>query len=222
MSPAPQPTGRPTDGAMSTDPIDTVVFDLGGVLISWDPGAAFHDVLPAHEVEPFLAEIAFAELNRTIDAGRPIDDVEAEVDRRFPHRAGVLAAYHRNFPDSLTGEVPGTADVVRELAAAGVRLLALTNWSAETFPQARELFPILSSFEAIVVSGEERMIKPDPRLFQVLFDRHDVEPTTSAFVDDAPANVAAAAELGLRALRFEDAGTLRQDLVRLGLPLAAG
>jgi 2-haloacid dehalogenase len=202
--------------------LNTVVFDLGGVLITWDPRAAFHDVLPRHEVEPFLDEIDFLTLNRGIDAGRPMHEVEAEVDERFPHRRGVLAAYHRNFPDSLTGEVPGTADIVRELSAAGVRLLALTNWSAQTFPHARELFPVLAEFEGIVVSGEESMVKPDPRLFQRLFERHQVVPSSAVFVDDSAANVAAAADLGLTALQFSDAGTLRSDLVRLGLPLVAG
>lgn len=209
----------PPSGAAAGS-VDTVVFDLGGVLITWDPRAAFHDVLPRHEVEAFLDEIDFPTLNRGIDAGRPMHEVEAEVDERFPHRRGVLAAYHRNFPDSLVGEVPGTADVVRELAAAGVRLLALTNWSAQTFPHARELFPVLAEFEAIVVSGEELLVKPDPQLFHRLFERHQVTPSTAAFVDDSPANVATAAGLGLHAVQFQDAERLRADLVRLGLPLA--
>lgn len=201
--------------------IDTVVFDLGGVLITWDPRAAFHDVLPAHEVEPFLAEIDFATRNKGIDGGRPIREVEQEVDAAFPHRAGVLSAYHRNFPDSLTGEVPGTADLLRELSAAGVRLLALTNWSGETFHHARAMFPFLAEFEGIVVSGDERMTKPDPAIFRLLFERYAVEPATTAYIDDSAANVATAADLGLAALQFTDSATLRADLDRLGLPVSA-
>jgi 2-haloacid dehalogenase len=202
-----------------SQPVDTAVFDLGGVLIEWDPRAAFRDVLPSHRVEPFLDEISFHQLNRGIDAGRPLADVEAEVDERFPHHSGVLAAYHRNFPDTLVGEVPGTSDIVRELADAGVRLLALTNWSAQTFPHARRLFEILQSFEAILVSGEELMIKPDPRIFELLIERYGIDPAGTAYVDDVAANVDAAAALGLRAVQFHDAATLRRDLAALGLPV---
>jgi 2-haloacid dehalogenase len=201
--------------------IDTVVFDLGGVLINWDPRVAFHGTLPDHEVDPFLTEIDFYTRNRGIDAGRPLAEVESEVDRLFPHRAGVLAAYHRNFPQTLTGELPGTADVLRELAGGGLRLLALTNWSAQTFPHARELFPVLGLFEGIVVSGEEQVIKPDRRIFEVLFERYDVEPSRAAYIDDMAANVAAAGELGLHAVQFVDAGRLRADLAALGLPVSA-
>jgi 2-haloacid dehalogenase len=208
-------------GPVTNREIDTVVFDLGGVLINWDPRVAFQDTLPDHEVDPFLAEIDFYALNRGIDAGRPLAEVESEVDRRFPHRAGVLAAYHRNFPQTLTGEMPGTADLVRELDAAGLRLLALTNWSAQTFPHARELFPVLGLFDGIVVSGEEQVIKPDRRIFEVLFERYDVEPSRAAYVDDSAANVTAAGELGLHAVQFADAGRLRADLAALGLPVSA-
>jgi 2-haloacid dehalogenase len=200
--------------------LDTAVFDLGGVLINWDPRVAFRGTLPDHEVDPFLTEIDFYTLNRGIDAGRALADVESEVDRRYPHRAGVLAAYHRNFPQTLTGQIPGTAEVLSELAAGGVRLLALTNWSAQTFPHARELFPVLELFEGIVVSGEEQVIKPDRRIFEVLFDRYGVEPSSTAYVDDSAANVAAAGDLGLHAVQFADAGRLRADLAALGLPVS--
>ncbi len=200
--------------------IDTVVFDLGGVLIAWDPRMAFRDVLPAEEIQPFLDEIGFGEWNRSVDAGLSMAEAEAETDRRFPHRAGLVAAYRQNFRSTLVGEVAGTADIVRELADAGVRLLALTNWAAETFPAARELFGVLGLFEGIVVSGEERMIKPDPRIFRLLLDRHGVDAGRTAFVDDVAANVAGAARMGLHGIRFTGAKALRRELVALGLPLA--
>jgi 2-haloacid dehalogenase len=200
--------------------IDTVVFDLGGVLVDWDPRPAFHDVLPAEEVEPFLDEIDFHDWNRGLDAGRPITEAEAEVEQRFPHRAGVIAAYRRNFRSTLVGEVPGTADIVRELADADLQLLALTNWSAESFPHALEVFPVLALFEGIVVSGAERVAKPDPRIFQILIDRHDLVPGRTAFIDDVPANVAAAQSVGLHGVEFSDARTLRRQLAALGLPLS--
>jgi 2-haloacid dehalogenase len=200
--------------------VDTVIFDLGGVLIEWDPVAAFRQVLDEADIEPFLAEIDFYEWNRGLDAGRPIDQALAEIDERFPHRLGVIAAYQDNFRDTLVGEVEGTADIVRELSDAGVRLLALTNWSAESFPHARELFPVLNLFEAIVVSGEEKVTKPDPRIFRTTIERHRLDPARTAYVDDLPANVAAAGELGLQAVQFTAARPLRRALVGLGLPLA--
>jgi 2-haloacid dehalogenase len=200
--------------------VDTVVFDLGGVLIEWDPGRAFRDVLAPEEIQPFLDEVSFHDWNRQLDAGCPIAEAEAQIDRDFPHRAGVMAAYRRNFRSTLVGEVRGTADIVRELADAGVRLLALTNWSHESFPEAFALFPVLNVFEAIVVSGQERVIKPDPRIFQITIERHDLVPARTAFVDDAPQNVEAARALGLWAVHFQDANRLRRELAALGLPLS--
>jgi 2-haloacid dehalogenase len=200
--------------------IDTVVFDLGGVLIEWDPRVAFRDTLEPDDIEVFLDEVGFMEWNKGLDGGRPMAEAEAEIDERFPHRAGVIAAYRRNFRSTLVGEVPGTADIVRELADAGVRLLALTNWSAESFPHALDLFSVLGRFESIVVSGEERMTKPDPRIFTTTIDRHALDPARTAYVDDSAANVAAAGRLGLQAVRFTDARTLRRDLAALGLPVS--
>jgi 2-haloacid dehalogenase len=204
----------------ATPAIDTVVFDLGGVVVDWDPRLAFHDVLAPDEVEPFLDEIDFHAWNRGLDAGLPISAGEADVDRRFPHRAGVIAAYRRNFRATLVGEVPGTADLVRELADADIRLLALTNWSAESFPAALETFTVLALFEGIVVSGAEQVTKPDPRIFQILIERHAVDPGCALFIDDSPANVAAAQRLGFRGLEFSYARSLRRDLAALGLPVS--
>jgi 2-haloacid dehalogenase len=112
--------------------------------------------------------------------------------------------------------------ILAELRAAGVRLLALTNWSAETFPIGAARFPFLAWFEAVIVSGEERLVKPDPAIFRLLVERHGLEPEGTVFVDDLAANVAAAAALGFRALRFSYAPSLRRDLVALGLLDATG
>lgn len=201
-------------------PISTVIFDLGGVLVDWDPRRAFTGVLDPAEVEPFLAEIDFHTWNRGLDAGRPIRQAEADIEERYPHRAGVISAYRKNFPATLVGEVPGTADVIRELGDAQLRLLALTNWSAESFPHALATYPVLSRFEGIVVSGAEGVIKPDPAVYRILIDRHAVDPAGAVFIDDSAVNVAAAQALGFRAVRFSDARALRRELRALGLPLA--
>jgi 2-haloacid dehalogenase len=123
----------------------------------------------------------------------------------------------------LAGEIPGTADVLAELRAAGVRLLALSNWSAETFPFARERFDFLGWFEGIVISGEVGVNKPERRIFEHLVGQFGIEPAAALFIDDSSANVDAASTLGFRTIRFTDATALRLELVRLGLlPPSAG
>jgi 2-haloacid dehalogenase len=197
--------------------VRTVVFDLGGVLIEWDPRQLYRGLLPPAEVEAFLAEIGFAEWNHRQDAGRSWDDAVAEHVRRHPHRSDLIRAYPDRFRDSLVGPIAGTVTILEELHAQGVALLALTNWSAETFPVARAAFPFLDLFDAIVVSGEEQVAKPDPRIFRILLERHRLEPGSTMFIDDSAANVEAARTAGLVAVRYEDPDALRRQLVAAGL-----
>jgi 2-haloacid dehalogenase len=195
----------------------TVVFDLGGVLVDWDPRYLYEQLLPAHEVDDFLDEVDFAAWNREQDAGASWAEAVRRHGERYPHRRELLAAYPARFPETLGGEVPGSVALLRELHDAQVRLLALTNWSAETFPHARARFDWLDLFEDVVVSGVEGLAKPDPAIFQLLLDRHGLSAAATVFVDDSPANIDAAADVGLTALLFRTAEELRADLVRLGV-----
>ena len=195
----------------------TVIFDLGGVVLSWDPVRAFKVAVDVDEARQMMRDVDFATWNRRNDEGRRFADGEAEVARDWPQYAETITAYRRYFDRALTGPVPGTSAVIAELARAGVRLLGLTNWSDETFPLAQRRFGILKRLEAIVVSGRERIIKPDPRLYRLLLDRFGVDAATAVFVDDNPANCAVATDLGLTAIPFTDADTLRARLVELGL-----
>ncbi len=197
--------------------IDTVVFDLGGVVLRWDPHAAFAQELPADEIEPFLAEISFADWNRSQDGGRGWAEGENELIGRLPHREQAIRAYRRHFALTIPGMVPGTAGLIARLAAAGVRLLALTNWAADTFAETRSRFDLLGRFESIMVSGEEQLAKPDPAIFARLIERNRLTPGRTLFVDDAAANCAAAAGLGLRTHTFTDAESLGPDLIARGL-----
>ena len=147
-----------------------------------------------------MSDVDFATWNHRNDAGRLFADGEAEVADTWPQYAEAITAYRRHFDRTLTGTVPGTSAVVAELAQAGVRLLGLTNWSDETFPVAQRRFGILRRLEAIVVSGRERMAKPDPRLYRLLLDRYQVDVGRPVFVDDNAANCAAARDLGLTAI----------------------
>ncbi|WP_177497740.1 HAD family hydrolase [Pseudomonas sp. Hp2] len=208
------PTSRPS--------IDTVVFDLGGVLIDWDPRHLYRQLFDDHDaMERFLADICSPQWNLQQDAGRPWREAVAELSARHPAHAALIAAYHARWPEMLAGEIPGSVAILHELHERGLRLYALTNWSHETFPVARERFPFLRWFEGILVSGEERLIKPDPAIFRLLLSRYGIAPQRAVFIDDAPHNVAGAAAEGLHAVRFRDAAQLRRDLVALGLPLRA-
>jgi 2-haloacid dehalogenase len=199
--------------------LDTVVFDLGGVLADWDPRYLYRRLFDGDEerVEHFLGHVATAEWNHAMDAGRPQAEAVAELVAAHPDHEVAIRAWVERWDEMLGDEIAGTAALVDELADAGVRLLALTNWSAETFPQARQRFPSFARFEAIVVSGEHGVAKPDPALYRVLIERHLVEPARTAYVDDKPVNVEAARALGMTGLVFTDPETLRTDLVRLGL-----
>jgi len=198
--------------------LNTVVFDLGGVLIDWDPRHLYRRLFddPA-EMESFLAEVTTAEWNGHQDAGRPWAEAIEVLVAAHPERRELIEAFHRRWPEMLAGEIPGTVDVLAELRAAGVRLVALSNWSAEMFPVALERFEFLAWFEGIVISGEVGVNKPDRRIFDHLVQRFGIEPGQAVFVDDSEANIDAAADLGFRAIRFTDATALRLALVRLGL-----
>ena len=198
-----------------------VVFDLGNVLIRWDPYPAVAAAVGAEEASRLLAadDFDFGAWNHAQDAGRPWDDAVAEAARTHPHWLPHLRGYRAHFEHSLTGAIEDTVAVLEELHRARVPLFALTNWSADTFPHARDRFAFLGLFDDIVVSGEERMAKPDPAIFEVLRRRTGLPLEDSVFVDDSPANVAAAARAGMDAVLFTDTGHLREDLRRRGLPL---
>jgi 2-haloacid dehalogenase len=198
--------------------VKAVVFDLGGVLIDWDPRYLYRKLLADEAaVEEFLATVTTLEWNAEQDRGRSFAEGVAELVERHPAHAAAIAAYHERWPEMLGGDIPGTVELLAELRAAGVPLFALTNWSAETFVYARERFEFLGWFDGVVVSGEERLVKPDPRLFRRLLDRFGLAPEATLFVDDSPANVTAARRLGMDAVRFTDPERLRRDLAGRGL-----
>jgi 2-haloacid dehalogenase len=207
---------------MTPAPVDAVVFDLGGVLISWDPHLAIAKAVGPDQATRFLADEAFDFLgwNYQQDAGRSWDGGEDAAVTLHPHWAGAIRAYRANFEDSLVGAIEDSVQILRELHAAGTPLYGLTNWSEELFPVARSRFDFLNLFEDIIVSGEEGVAKPDPRIFEILRKRIGHDLSGCIFIDDSMANVAAAREAGLNAILFTDTGHLREDLSVRGLPLS--
>jgi 2-haloacid dehalogenase len=195
-----------------------VVFDLGGVLVDWNPRHLYRRLFADEtEMERFLAEVTTPAWNLEQDRGRPFADGIASLIRDHPDQAELIEVYWRRWPEMLGDPHQATVDVLAELRGTGVRLVALTNWSAETFPFAAPRYPFLGWFEAVIVSGDVKLVKPDPAIFQLLVDRHGLEPSRTVLIDDTIANVRAAEALGFRAISFTGAPALRRDLVAMGL-----
>ena len=196
-----------------------VVFDLGGVLIDWDPRYLYRGLFDGDEaaMETFLAEVTSPEWNQQQDAGRPWSEAVESLAREHPEKLELIAAFWERWTETLGEAIGPTVHILDELRRAGVRLFALSNWSAETFPLARPRYPFLEWFEGIVISGEVRLVKPDARIFRHLLERYGLDAGSTVFIDDSEANVGAARELGMTAIRFEDAQGLRRELVELGL-----
>ena len=214
-----QESGDPVSPAQSAA-IDVVIFDLGGVLVDWNPRYLYRKLFDDDAaMEHFLSEVCSPEWNERQDAGRLWRDAVAELAVRHPDKAALITAYHQRWPEMLGSDLPETVELLKELKEQGLRIYALTNWSHETFPGARSRFAFLDLFEGIVVSGEERLIKPDPAIFHRLLARYDITPQRAVYIDDSPRNVAAAARVGLHALRFVDARQLRRELTALRLPV---
>ena len=201
--------------------VSGVIWDLGNVLIDWQPHAAIAAGVGEDEARRFLAadDFDFVAYNLGPDSGQSWDEAEAAVRRTHPHWVPHALAYREHFEHSLVGEVPGTAELVRELSEAGVRQWGLTNWSDELYPHAPRLFDVLGVLEGVVVSGTEGLAKPDPAIFEIAVARTGVPAEDLVFVDDKEPNVAAATELGLDGILFTGAEGLRAALRQRGLPV---
>jgi 2-haloacid dehalogenase len=196
---------------------DTVVFDLGGVLIDWNPRYLYSKLIPDEaQRERFLGEVCTHEWNVAQDAGRTIAEAVAEAISRHPDKANLIRAYYDRFDEMLGGPVQGTVDILERLDARGTPLYALTNWSAETFPIGRRRFDFLRRFRHITVSGELKLAKPDPAIYRHVLAAAGKPATSCVFIDDAPRNVAAAASLGFHAIHFVDPDDLGRKLADLG------
>jgi 2-haloacid dehalogenase len=196
-----------------------VVWDLGNVLIDWQPALAIAAGVGADEAERFLAGFDFTAYNHGPDSGGTWSAAEAALADSHPEWLTHATAYREHFPLALTGEVPGTVDLVRELHAAGVRQWALTNWSDELWHHAPARFDFLELLEDVVVSGTEGLAKPDPAIYALTVARTGLRADELAFVDDREDNVAAAIEAGLDGIVFRGADGVRAALRERGLPV---
>jgi 2-haloacid dehalogenase len=191
---------------------DTVIFDIGGVLIDWNPRYLYRQLFDDDAtMERFLAEVCSPDWNEQQDAGRPWEEAIALLLETFPRQASLIRAYRERWDEMLGGALHDT------LRQRGVRVFALTNWSHDTFAIARQRYAFLQWFEDIVVSGTEGLIKPDPAIFRRLLQRGRIDPVRAVYIDDTMRHVDAAKSLGMRALLFRDAASLQRELAALGL-----
>lgn len=194
------------------------VFDLGGVLIDWNPRHLYRKLFDDEaEMERFLADVCTNEWNLEQDAGRPFAEACALLVEKHPEQKDLIEAYRTRWVEMLAGPIEGAVAILHELKERGVPLYALTNWSAETFPLALGRFDFLQWFRGTIVSGKERVVKPDPRIYRLLFERFEIDPQQAVYIDDNKRNAEAATELGLHGIHFTTPEALRLELSRIGL-----
>ncbi len=195
------------------------VFDIGGVLLDWDPRYLYRPLFKddTAAMEAFLATVCTPDWNRSLDAGKPYEEGVAELIGQFPDHADLIRAYHDRWQDMIPRPFEDSVAILGELRALGRPLYAITNFSAEKFDLERRRWPFLGWFDGIVVSGEEGLLKPDPGIYRLLLDRHGLDAADCVFIDDVMANVDGARAVGMRAVQFVAPAGLRADLMALGL-----
>ncbi len=199
--------------------IRAIVFDFGGVLIDWNPRYLYRKLFPGNDtaMESFLAEIGFTEWNQQQDAGRAFSLAVTELVKRFPSYADLIQAYDERWEESIAGPLQGTVDLLLPLQQAGLELHGLSNWSSEKFAAVRTKYSFFQLFATILLSGDVKLIKPDPRIFEALLARIGRSASECLFIDDSEENISTARSLGFETIRFESPEQLRRELQHRGL-----
>lgn len=196
-----------------------IVFDIGNVLIAWKPERAFASHFPDDAAaRVWMEAIGFDDWNYEFDRGRGFLEGLAAAEAAHPGRAGPLSAYLSGFPDTIRSPIAGTWDILDRLQAQNRPLYSITNFSAETWPMALQVHPRLGTvFRDVVVSGRERLVKPQPEIYELLLHRNALVAEECLFIDDRPANVEAARRIGMAGHHFTTPEVLEDDLLRRGL-----
>jgi 2-haloacid dehalogenase len=204
---------------MKKNVIDTVIFDLGNVLIDWNPRYLYRKIFTdENRMEAFLQDVCNMKWNELLDLGCDGSECVQELASLYPHHASEISAYWERWSEMVAGDIPGTVEIFRDLKSLNKhKLLALSNWSHEKFAITRPRFEFLSWFDGIVLSGEEKIVKPDPRLYRILLERHDVSPSRAVFIDDVQKNLDAASGLGIHTVLFTNPSEVRRRLTDMGV-----
>lgn len=196
--------------------IRNIIFDFGSVLVDWNPerlyGPYFNDDA---KMRYFLAEICPHAWNAQADAGRSTAEITEERVAVHPEWEKEIRMYFGQWIKMMGEQIPGMQELVEEIKNRGYRLYGLTNWSAETFPLVKDNYPVFRLLDGIVVSGEEKIAKPDPGIFRILLQRYGLKPEECLFIDDNPGNVSTGESLGIRGLVFTSAAVLRSRLAEV-------
>ncbi len=197
--------------------INTIIFDLGAVLIDWNPRYMYRTLFTdEQEMIDFLANICTSDWNEEQDAGRSLQEGTDLLVAQFPEHEANIRAFYSRWIEMLGEPFHDTVEIFKQLKESGkYKIYALTNWSAETFPMARERFDFLGWFDGIVVSGAEKMRKPTPAFYQTLLDRYHVNADEALFIDDNYRNILAAEKMGIKCIHFTSAEVLEEELKRL-------
>ncbi len=198
--------------------IKNIVFDLGGVLIDWNPRYLFRSVFVGREeeMEYFLTHVCNQEWNEKQDAGRTFFEAQKLASEQHPKFKKEIDIYFERWPETLGGPISGTVEILGRLSGLEkFKILGLSNWSAETFHFALAKYSFLKNFEAILVSGQEKLIKPDHKFFNLLIERHKILPQESVFIDDVQRNINAAKEIGFHTIHFQNPQQLKTELDQL-------
>lgn len=200
------------------DAIETVIFDIGNVLYRWDIKNLYAKLIEdPEELDWFVSHVVTPEWHFQHDAGRPLAPMLAELSARFPQHRDLIQAYVPRWLETIPGPVPGSLEIVEALAARDAPLYAITNFGVEFWNMFRPHAPVLDHFRDILVSGAEKLLKPDPAIYNRAIDRFGIDPTRSLFIDDRLENVEGARACGLAGHHFIDAPRLRTELAGLGL-----
>ena len=198
--------------------IDTVIFDIGRVLVQYDPRVLYDQLLPTPEaVTTFLKTVCTSTWNFQQDLGRSWDEAIAELVSLHPDKAPLIRAFRERWQEMVPGAIDGSVEILETLHGNGVPLYAITNFASDTFVETRERFDFLNRFRDVVVSAEERCAKPDPRIYDIAINRFGIDPKQAIFIDDVEKNVVAARSTGLNAVQFFTPEQLRRDLAAVGL-----
>lgn len=195
----------------------SVIFDVGRVLFDWDLRHLFAKLIDdKDELEWFVTNVVTPQWHFQHDAGRPLAEMLPELKAEFPDHAPLIDAYATRFNETIPGAVPGSLELVERLGDAGVPLFAITNFGHEFWEGFRPTQPIFDRFRGIIVSGTEKLMKPDPAIYALAIEQFAIDPAGALFIDDVAANIAGAGSVGIAGHRFVDAATLERELIARG------
>ncbi|SDE13281.1 2-haloacid dehalogenase [Mucilaginibacter pineti] len=199
--------------------ITTIIFDLGAVLIDWNPHYMYRTIFNnEQEMIDFLANVCTSDWNEEQDAGRSLQDGTELLVTQFPQHEANIRAFYSRWEEMLGEPFHDTVEILKQLKASGkYKIYALTNWSAETFPVAQARYDFLGWFDGIVVSGVEKMRKPAPEFYQIMLDRYHINSAEALFIDDNYRNVLAAEKAGIKTIHFTSADALANELTALNV-----